>query len=127
MFFDPTGLGKQYSEEMEKIFIKQFEDMIRNPSFLSQVGKVMGSGMEGKKIQDEALKSWMEKMNIPTRNDTAKILQYLQTIESRIIGLEEKLEDLEDKLMEKAEKESKPVESPAKRKKKPGSSKKSVS
>ena len=35
---------------------------------------------------------------MPTRDDIARVLGYLQRIESRLLGLEEKIEDLGDRL-----------------------------
>ena len=98
MFFDPTSFGKEYYEEMNKKFIEQFNQVLRNPAFLSEMTKNMASGLENKKVFDDAMKKYLESANLPTRDDFAKVMQYLQAIESRIITLEEKLEDMEDKI-----------------------------
>ena len=98
MFFDPTSFGKEYFDEMNKKFIEQFNQALRNPSFLSEMSKQMASGIQSKKVMDDSMKKYLEAMNLPTREDIDKIMQYLQSVESRIVGLEEKLEDIEDKI-----------------------------
>lgn len=98
MFFDPTSFGKDYFDEMNKKFIEQFNQALRNPSFLSEMSKQMASGIESKKVVDDSMKKYLEAMNLPTRDDIDKIMQYLQAVESRIVGIEEKLEDIEDKI-----------------------------
>ena len=106
MFMDPTQFGKQFMEpmnkqfyeQMEKTFVEKINEMMLNPSFLSSISKGVESGLDGKKKTDDVMKNYLEKMNMPTRDDTARVLQYLQKIESRIIGLEEKLEDLGDEI-----------------------------
>ena len=95
-FMDPSLFGKQFYEQMEKMFIDKMNEMIHNPKFLSNISKGVEAGLDSKKKSDEAMSSYLKKMNMPTREDTAKILQYLQKIESKILDLEEKLEDLED-------------------------------
>lgn len=100
MFVDPTGFGKEYFEQLEKVFIGKFSQMLQDPSVLAQVGKGMDAGLEGKKATDTAMKKYLEQAQIPTRDDVARILQYLQAIESRIISLEEKIEDLADRIPE---------------------------
>jgi hypothetical protein len=98
MFMDPGKFGKEYFDEMEKMFVGRFNELLRDQEFLGTMGKGVLAGLDGKKAMDEALKKSLESAGLPTRADVAKILQYLQTIESRIIDLEEKVEDLADRL-----------------------------
>jgi polyhydroxyalkanoic acid synthase PhaR subunit len=106
-FMDPTQFTKQFYEQMEKNFIDKINEMIHNPSFPSSISKSVESGLDGKKKTDDLMKTYLEKMNMPTREDTAKILQYLQKMESRIIELEEKIEDLQDEIKKQNKKSSK--------------------
>lgn len=101
MFFDPGKFGKEYFQEMEGMFIKQMNEMISNPEVLSKVGKGMSSGFENKKILDDAMKAYLEKTSLPSKDDTARIMQYLQQIENRILLLEEKVDLILDRLPEK--------------------------
>ncbi len=97
MFFGP-GMPKEFAEMMEKVFVEKMNEMIRNPDFLSGFSKVVGSGLEGKKQTDDLNREYLQKMNLPSREDISRLLQYLQQLESRIIGLEEKLDELGDLL-----------------------------
>jgi hypothetical protein len=94
MFFGQTPFPKEFMEMMEKMFVEKINDAIRDPAFLNQFGKVVGAGLDGKKKMDDASRAYLERMNMPTRDDIARILQYLQQIENRLIAVEEKVEDL---------------------------------
>lgn len=99
-FMDPTQFGKQFYEQMEKTFIEKMNELIHNPSFLANISKGVEAGLDSKKKNDDLMKNYLEKMNMPTREDTAKILQYLQKIEAKLLDLEEKIEDLSDGISE---------------------------
>ncbi|MEQ8223529.1 MAG: hypothetical protein ABRQ37_14555 [Candidatus Eremiobacterota bacterium] len=99
-FMDPTQFGKQFYEQMEKTFIEKMNELIHNPSFLANISKGVEAGLDSKKKNDDLMKNYLEKMNMPTREDSAKILQYLQKIESKLLDLEEKIENLADEIGE---------------------------
>jgi hypothetical protein len=97
---DPGSFQKQFFDQMETVFVEKIGEMLKDPDFLEKVSKGMGAGLESKKKADSMSKAYLEKMNMPTRDDISKILQYLQQIESKIIDLEEKIEDLQDEVAE---------------------------
>lgn len=97
MFFG-TGFPKEFSEMMEKVFVEKMNEMIRNPEFLSGFSKVVGTGLEGKKKADELSREYLQKMHLPSREDIAHVLQYLQQIESRLVSMEEKIEEMSERL-----------------------------
>jgi len=97
-FMDPQNMGKQFFEQLEKVFIQKMNEMINNPSFLANISKGVETGLDGKKKSDDVMREYLKKMNIPTREDTSKILQYLQKIETKVLDLEDKIEDLSDEL-----------------------------
>ncbi|MHC9538087.1 MAG: hypothetical protein AB9903_01060 [Vulcanimicrobiota bacterium] len=107
MFGDPFAMSSKMVEQMEALFIERMKEMLGSPSFLSSISKNVESGLEGKKEFDSALKKHMESLNIPTRDDIAKILIYLQRIESKVADMEESVEDLSDEL--KAIKQESPL------------------
>lgn len=111
MFFG-TGFPKEFTEMMEKAFVEKMNEMIRNPEFLSSFSKVVGTGLEGKKKADDLSREYLQKMHLPSRDDVANVLQYLQQIESRLIGMEEKIEDLSDQLRSCCVEEPKSPRSP---------------
>jgi polyhydroxyalkanoic acid synthase PhaR subunit len=113
MFMDPTKFGNQFYEQMETLFVDRFNELLHSHSFLSKVGKGVEAGLEGKKGFDDAMRQYLEKVNMPTREDIGKILQYLTRLESKIIGLEEKIEDLQDEIEALRESEKAPKKSAA--------------
>ena len=93
---DPFAFSTQAREQMEGLFVRGMEEMLRNTRTLQDMSKTMEMGLEGKKMADSSIRQYLEMLNLPTRDDVTRILQYLQKIESRVIGLEEKVEDLGD-------------------------------
>lgn len=93
---DPFGFGSQVREQMEGLFVRGMEEMLRNQKVLQDVGRTVELGLEGKKAADTQIRQYLELMNIPTRDDVARILQYLQKIESRIADVEEKIDTVGD-------------------------------
>lgn len=94
---DPQ-LTSQMQKQMETMFVQGMDQMMRNAQALQHFGTTLKSGLEGKQMADNAMKQYLEMMNLPTRDDVARILTYLQKIESRLIDLEEKVEDLADRV-----------------------------
>lgn len=104
MFMNPENFSKDYSEYfkiMEKTFVENVNGMMKNPLFLDATNQGLQAGLEAKKTFDDMSAEYLERMNMPTRRDIAKILQYLQTIESRILDLEDKVEELSDLAVKK--------------------------
>jgi polyhydroxyalkanoic acid synthase PhaR subunit len=98
MFMDPTLMGKEYFEQVEKLFVNKLKETLKDPEFLSVVNQGIDMNLENKKNVNDSVKNYLKSLNMPTREDIARVLQYMQAIESRIISMEEKLEDLEDHL-----------------------------
>lgn len=98
---DPMQASRQFYEQMESFFIQGMERMVRDPASVGSMSRAVEGGLETKARADAALKQYLESMQIPTRDDVAKILQCQQTLESRILGLEEKIEDLADLVRER--------------------------
>jgi hypothetical protein len=126
MFMDPTKFGNQFYEQMESLFVDRFKELLHSHSFLSKVSKGVEAGLDGKRELDNVMKHYLEHVNMPTREDVAKILQYLTKLESRIIGLEEKIEELQDEIvaLRESPREKKEPPAPAKAKKTAGRTKK---
>jgi polyhydroxyalkanoic acid synthase PhaR subunit len=101
MFMDPSLMGKEYFEQMEKMFTSKLKEALKDPEFLTVMNQGMETGLGSKKNINDSVKNYLKSLNMPTRDDIARVLQYLQAIESKIIGLEEKIEDLEDQLKNK--------------------------
>jgi len=99
-FMEPGAIQKQFVEQMETMFVEKMGEMLRDPEFLEKISSSMGAGLDSKKKTDAMAKAYLEKMNMPTRDDMSKVLQYLQQIEAKILDLEEKIEDLQDEVAE---------------------------
>ncbi len=107
MFFKPEDFTKQWQdqtrqwqEQMEKIFVEKINEMIRNPALLSAVSKSIETSFDSKQKANETIAEFLQKLNVPTRQETGRIMQYLQQVEARILDLDEKIDVLIDRLAE---------------------------
>ncbi|HNV68271.1 MAG TPA: hypothetical protein PKO06_01140 [Candidatus Ozemobacteraceae bacterium] len=105
MFFKPEDFTKQWQdqtrqwqEQMEKIFVEKINEMIRNPALLSAVSKSIETSFDSKQKANETIAEFLQKLNVPTRHDTGRIMQYLQQVEARVLDLDEKLDLLLDRV-----------------------------
>lgn len=112
MFFKPEDFTrqwqdqtKQWQEQMEKIFVEKINEMIRNPALLNAVSKSVETSFDSKAKANETIAEFLKKLNVPTRHETGRIMQYLQQVEARILDLDEKL----DLLLERLERHSEPM------------------
>ena len=110
MFFKPEDFSKQWQdqtrqwqEQMEKVFVEKINEMIRNPALLTAVAKSLETSFDAKSKANETIAEFMKKMNIPTKHDTGRILQYLQQVEARILDLDEKIDILNARLDRQAQ------------------------
>jgi len=92
----PGNLSTGARGHMEKLFIDSMTSMMTDSSFLSSVGKGIEKGLEVKMKTDDILKTYLEKANIPTRDDVARLLQYMVRLESKLLAIEEKLDEMTD-------------------------------
>jgi hypothetical protein len=110
MFFKPEDFSRQWQdqtrqwqEQMEKVFVEKINEMIRNPALLTAVSKSIETSFDTKSKANETIAEFMKKMNIPTKHDTGRILQYLQQVEARILDLDEKIDILNARLDRQAQ------------------------
>lgn len=94
-YFD-SMVRKRVEDIIEKTFLEKSRELVINPNFLSQVSNGIQSSLKEKKEIDDAIREYLEKNHLPSKHDVAKILQYQQRLESRILDLEEALEDLRE-------------------------------
>lgn len=93
---EPTDLGRQIREQMEKMFIDGVNQMVRSTEALRQVGTSLETSLDAKQRFDAQTRQGLEMMNLPTRDDMGRVLTYLQRLESRLLDVDEKLDAIVD-------------------------------
>lgn len=93
---EPNDLGRQIREQMEKMFIDGVNQMVRSTDALRQVGTSLETSLDAKQRFEAQARQGLEMMNLPTRDDMARVLTYLQRLESRLLDLDEKIDAIVD-------------------------------
>jgi len=88
---DPFELWRQIYDANERAWNETIERAMAQPGFAEQSGKMMETFLAGQKATREGMRTWLEAINVPTREDIARLGEL-------IIGLEEKVDQLDDRL-----------------------------
>src|SRR6266851_8310807 len=88
---DPFELWRQIYETNERAWNAILERTVNNPSFAESTGKVLETFLSAQKTVRENMRSYLEQINLPTREDIARLGEL-------IVSLEEKIDQLDDRL-----------------------------
>jgi hypothetical protein len=86
-------MWKKSFDAWEKTTASYMDQVLRNPAVLRPAGSLLTMAMKTKTATDKAVATWWGAMGLPTKRDQERSLHKLNTLESRILDLEERLED----------------------------------
>jgi polyhydroxyalkanoic acid synthase PhaR subunit len=88
---DPFALWKQIYEANERAWSTALERAMSSPAFAETQGKVLETFLQAQRAVRDQMRSYLEAVNVPTREDIARLGEL-------ILGLEEKVDQLDDRL-----------------------------
>src|SRR5438105_13042617 len=88
---DPFELWRQIYDTNERAWNAVLERTVNNPAFAESSGKILETFLSAQKTVRENMRSYLEQINLPTREDIARLGEL-------IVGLEEKVDQLDDRL-----------------------------
>src|SRR5438552_9983010 len=88
---DPFELWRQIYETNEKAWNAVLERTVNNPAFAESSGKILETFLAAQKTVRDNMKSYLEGINLPTREDIARLGEL-------IVALKEKVDQLDDRL-----------------------------
>ena len=88
---DPFALWRQIYEANERAWSTALERAMNSPAFAETQGKVLETFLQAQRAVRDQMRSYLEAVNVPTREDIARLGEL-------IVGLEEKVDRLEDRL-----------------------------
>jgi polyhydroxyalkanoic acid synthase PhaR subunit len=87
----PFELWHQIYETNERAWNTVLERTVNNPAFAESTGKMLETFLAAQKTVRDNMRSYLEQINLPTREDIARLGEL-------IISLEEKVDQLDDRL-----------------------------
>ncbi len=87
---DPFELWRQIYDANERAWSTALEKAMATPAFAQTQGKVLETFLQAQKAVRDTMRSYLESVNLPTREDIARLGEL-------IVGLEEKIDQLSDR------------------------------
>ncbi|MCR9163722.1 MAG: hypothetical protein ACE37F_16625 [Nannocystaceae bacterium] len=72
---------------------QMLDPIVRSRAVLEPAGFALSSAMKIKAMSDRITAAWWGSLGLPTKQDQERTLHKLNTLESRLLDLEEQLED----------------------------------
>lgn len=114
---DPFALWRQTYEMAEQAWTKALEQTTGTDAFAASLGKSLDSYLGFQKLMRENMQVQLETLNLPTRNDIARLGELIVNLENKIDELDDRVERLIDDVaaLRRARRDD-PVTPPAERK-----------
>ena len=88
---DPFEMWRQLYDTNERAWSAGLEQAMGNPEFGESSGKLLETLLAAQKSARDNMRTYLETMNVPTREDIARLGEL-------VIGLEEKVDQVADRL-----------------------------
>jgi polyhydroxyalkanoic acid synthase PhaR subunit len=88
---DAFELWRQVYETNERAWNAVLERTVNNPAFAESTGKILETFLSAQKTVRDNMRTYLEQINLPTREDIARLGEL-------IVALEEKVDQLDDRL-----------------------------
>lgn len=92
---DPFALWRQIYEVNEQAWNAALERNMATPAFAEASGKVMETFLAFQKTVRENMRQYLETINVPTREDIARLGRLIVNLEEKIDQLDERLDGIE--------------------------------
>lgn len=90
---DPFEMWKNIYDQTEAYFSKSLDENLATEDFSKGLGKVLDMNLQYKKLVNDSTKVYLEQMNMPSKDDLARLASLVLNVESKVDDLEEAIED----------------------------------
>ena len=94
----PADLWRQWYEQGERFWSKAFEQSISTEGYAALLGQTVDAYVASAKALREQMTRSLETMNLPSRDDFARLAAQVVALEAKIDDLDEKLDQVLDRL-----------------------------
>ena len=95
---DPFELWRQIYETNERAWSAVLERTVNNPAFAESTGKILETFLSAQKTVRENMRSYLEQINLPTREDIARLGELIVALEEKVDQLDDRLANIESQL-----------------------------
>ena len=95
---DPFELWRQIYETNERAWSAVLERTVNNPAFAESTGKILETFLSAQKTVRENMRSYLEQINLPTREDIARLGELIVALEEKVDQLDDRLSNIEAQL-----------------------------
>ena len=95
---DPFELWRQIYETNERAWNAVLERTVNNTSFAESSGKILETFLSAQKTVRDNMRSYLEQINIPTREDIRRLGELIVALEEKVDQLDDRLASIEELL-----------------------------
>ena len=92
---DPFELWRQVYEANERAWSAALERTLSTPAFAEAQGKLLETLLAAQKTARENVRTYLEMMNVPTREDISRVGELIVALEEKVDQLDDRLEQVE--------------------------------
>lgn len=92
---DPFEVWRQVYEANERAWNAALEKAMATPAFAETQGKMLEAMLAAQKTVRDNMRTYLETINVPTREDIARLGELIVGLEEKIDQLDERLEGIE--------------------------------
>ena len=92
---DPFELWRQIYETNERAWNAVLERTVSNPAFAESSAKILETFLSAQKTVRDNMRSYLEQINLPTREDIARLGELIVALEEKVDQLDDRLANLE--------------------------------
>ncbi|GAC1330151.1 MAG: hypothetical protein NVSMB2_28900 [Chloroflexota bacterium] len=92
---DPFELWRQIYETNERAWNAVLEQTVNTPAFAESSGKILETFLSAQKTVRDNMRAYLEQINLPTREDIARLGELIVSLEEKVDQLDDRLANLE--------------------------------
>ncbi|GGE71042.1 polyhydroxyalkanoic acid synthase subunit PhaR [Priestia taiwanensis] len=95
---DPLKMWKEMYDQTEKFWGKAMNEAVHKEEYSAWMGSVLEMNLFHQKMMTDMTRSYLEKVNIPSKEDIASVASLIVNLEAKVDALEELIEEKLDEL-----------------------------
>ncbi len=90
---DPFEVWKNVYDQTEAYWSKVLDENMATEEFSRGLGKILDMNLQYKKLVNDSTKAYLEQMNMPSKDDLAKLASLIINVEAKVDQIEEVVEE----------------------------------